>query len=697
MDIEQILDDSRLEPEWRSAAAREADYYDGNQLDSDVLTTLDERGMQPVSRNLIGPAVDVVLGMEEKNRQDWKVVAADDPDTDEAIALTQELGEVERLSRADRAVSDAYARQIKCGVGWAEVGQNPDPFGYRHRCFAPRWQEMHWDWRSREPDLSDARYVWRRRWFDADLLAMMFRAKAGLINRLTKNWAVWDQDAMIGDNDDLARDWDTQARSSLDDDEWLDGERERLLLYEVWYRKYEWAQILRIPQAGLVVEFNERDERQRALVMNGSGELSHEIVPRMRLAYYIGPHQLLDQASPYAHNDFPYVPFFGLREERTGIPYGLIRRMMSPQDEVNSRITKMLWLLSAKRVIGDSDAFELAPRDLLEEVARPDAYLPLRPNRVNRTQIPKVETDRDLAAQQFQVLQDAQRAVPELAGIYQAMQGKQMEQQSGIAINSLVEQGATTLAEINGNYVLARKRVGELLLANRVNEMADRLFQISIKRGGQRKVVAFNRPVADARSGERRLDNALTLLKTRVELTDVPASPTYRAHMLNNLMELTKSLQPDQQALIIPMVIEATDLPQRDEIANLLRSAAGRGDDPLEVLKRERDQALSQQQRDQELQEQRAKTEETQAKTEKLQAETQAILVKLQHMVGAMAEQLALSQGTPGAPPGGAPPPNSAGPGDTGQAINEPASAGFFMPETNESAGPATRATSATP
>ena len=60
-------------------------------------------------------------------------------------------------------------------------------------------------------------------------------------------------------------------------------------------------------------------------------------------------HLLKDEESPYKHNKFPYVIFWGKREDRTGIPCGYARDMMFLQDEINARVAKQQWLLSAKR------------------------------------------------------------------------------------------------------------------------------------------------------------------------------------------------------------------------------------------------------------------------------------------------------------------------------------------------------------
>jgi hypothetical protein len=573
MEIEKILGDLRNEPPWRSAAATEMAYYANHQLSRTRLDELEERGMEPVVRNIIFSSINSLLGLEERNRQDWRVSANGEQDTDEAVALSRKLHEVERLSAADRACSDAFAHQVKIGVGWLEVRDNHDPFGYPVVCDVPQWQEMWWDWRARKPLLDDARFILRRKWFDADVLAALFPGKAKLIENAIEGWPNWFSGAWEpGSADiDLGSAFDREMTWSLGETEWRQSERKRLALFEVWYRKVEIGVVLRVPEQELVVEFDKANPIHVMLAESGMGSVSKASITRMRRAYWVGPHKLADGPSPYAHSYFPYVPFFGFREDETGIPFGLIRLQKSAQDEANRRLSKMDWLLNAKTLIADSDAFDQIDwSEVIEEAGRPDAALPLNPRRTNPGQVPKIQEHADMSAQQFSVLQDALKWISEVGGIYQAMLGKSSEQQSGVAINSLVEQGSTTQGELFGNYRLARTRVGELLLAQTKRMLEGREFGVSISKGSRKVQVAFNRALDDGS-----ISNALTGLRTRVELSDVPSTPTFRQQMLNQLTDLAKSLPGELQGVLIPTIVRGTDLPNKDEVAQLLEQAMG--------------------------------------------------------------------------------------------------------------------------
>ncbi|MDR1276512.1 MAG: hypothetical protein LBL72_09070 [Candidatus Accumulibacter sp.] len=150
---------SRLQPAWRREADRCADYYDGNQIDAATARQLEERGLGPLVANGIKPVVNALLGNEAKTRMDWRVRADDDAHTEIAEALSSHIAEVERETRADQAISEAYAWQIKAGLGFVEVGRNPDVLGYPYRVEAVHRREIWWDWSARKPDLSDAQWL----------------------------------------------------------------------------------------------------------------------------------------------------------------------------------------------------------------------------------------------------------------------------------------------------------------------------------------------------------------------------------------------------------------------------------------------------------------------------------------------------------------------------------------------------------
>lgn len=628
--LEKFLGDLQYEPQWRIEAAQAMAYFDGNQLTADQMDKAADRGLPPLVRNLIGPTIRLVLGMEAKNRRDWQIAAEGDADFDRATALNALMKATERATKADAATSSAYSSQVKIGLGWVEVGYESDPWKYPLRVSSVPYQEIYWDWRARDPFLSDARFVVRNRWFDIDLVKLYFPGKGTLLESAVRGWADWDQGHIDAYDAELMAAHDDFRSSSLEVLEWLSVERDRVRLSEVWYRNYVRGQVMKLPD-GTVMRYDDANPNHQLAVQSGTVTLTSAVLPVVRLSWWAGPHRLADLPSPYPHDAFPYVPFWGYREGETGAPYGLIRGMISPQDEVNSRLARMYWLLSAKQVIADSDAAHRPWDEVVAEAGRPDAVLLMNPNRRNKDGRIEVKSDFQLSQQQFQVLQDATQAIQDAAGVYQSMLGKAVPgADSGVAITSLVEQGATTLADLNDNYAQSRIRVGELLLSLIVARNSGQPLPITYEFNGESKTYTFNTEPS----------NTLSALLLRVGLVDVPDTPTYRMQQFKNLTEVLKSLPPELQMAVAHIVIRASDLPQKEEMARIIAQVTGQGGS--QPMTPEQSAQMQQQQQMAQIQQQMAQLQmaEQAAKVDKLQAETD----KIRHGVVLDEGKLALDQ-----------------------------------------------------
>jgi len=629
-ELETLLKDLQWEGAWRAEADKAAAYYDGVQLTPETIRQMQERGLAPLVRNLIGPTVDLVLGIEAKAKRDWKIRADQDDAVDLAAAMSAEIKKAERISNADQACSDAYAGMVKAGVGWVEVAREANPFKPRYRVAPVHRREIYWDFRAKSLDLSDARYLVRKQWVDQDVLLLHFPNKAKLILSSMNRWSDWDEVSAAEEFVNLAQAHEIEVRTTIEENEWRDADRKRLCLYEVWYRHWRAAPVLMLP-SGQSIEFDEKNPVHVQALGLGLATVHKAVFPKVRLSWWVGPHLLSDIPSPYPHGFFPYVPFWAYREDNTGIPYGLVRRMMSPQDEINTRLSKMMWLLSAKRVIGDSDAVDIPWTEVIEEAARPDSVILMNPNRKNKTpDALRIESDFALSQQQFSVLQDATQAIQASAGVYQSMLGKaDFAGQSGLAINSLVEQGSTTLAELNDNYRAARKQVGTLLLSLVKEDIGSSPYKVIVESNGTRRSVVLNQPVQDA-SGNYYLTNDVAATAMTVDLEDVPDTPSFRMQQMTMLTEVVKSLPPEVQPLLADFMLRATDLPFRHEAADRVSAALG--------LNRQDNGATTAQQQAAEQQAQLAQQQmqlqlaEQAARVQKAQADAEAARVKIQNM-----------------------------------------------------------------
>lgn len=573
-EFHNYLSELRWQPSWRNEADKCVDYYDGNQLDAETLAALEQKGMGPLINNVVAPVINVVLGMEAKTRTDWRVTADDHQNQPVAEALSAKIMEAERQSRADRACADGYAGQIKAGMGWVEVSRSANPFEYPYRVESLHRREVYWDWRDQTPDLRRSRFLLRKRWYDVDQGTAYFPDHADVLRD-----AVGDpyryalRRSMTGTI--LNQSFEFERGLDMEDfEQWRQMDRRRICFYEVWYRRWQRGKVISFVN-GDVAEFDPRNPMHVQALNVGMAKLSEAVYAKMRMSIWAGPHKVHDCAC--SDDGTPYIPFWGYREDRTGVPYGLIRSMISPQDEVNARRQKMMWLLGAKRIIADSDSIDLQLNDwatVMQEISRPDAMIMMNINRQNKDGF-QVDDNIGMAKEQFEVLMEAKRSIQEVVGVFQAMLGDGKSGQSGQAIASLVEQGTAALAEINDNYRFAKRAVGEKLLALVRQDLIGQQVTVQTDMSGQRKTISLNSVITNPSTGEQVVINDVASTKVRVALEDVPSTPSYRAQQFTMLSEVMKGMPPNLQAAIAPYWMEASDLQQRKQMANAIRKALG--------------------------------------------------------------------------------------------------------------------------
>lgn len=577
-----IMGDIDGQPDWRTDANRCCAYYDGDQIPPQVAAVLEERGQPVECQNLIAPAIDSVLGTEAKTRSDLRVEANYENDDMEKLAeaLNAEFYTVCQEMRIDRVRSDAYAGQIKAGLSWVEVRRNPDVTGPRYIAEQINRNEVDWDWLSKKPDLRDARWVRRRRWIDLDEAVMLFPQRAETLKNAVGTWDTFDDIERIdGDDVDLRSGWEERQTWSRNEAEYLSTSRDRIMLYVIYYRVYERIPMLALP-TDKMVEYDKNNIAHAVAVASGRVKVEMRLVSFIRESWWAGPYHLGDRPCDAPQGMFPLVPFWGFRKDQSGIPYGLVSRMISAQNSYNFRHLKVTWLLQASQVIMDSDATNMTAEQVRKEANRPDGVFILNAERKNKTKAAdalQINRDSSVSAQQMQIMEYDRQNIQDCAGIYSSYMGQDSSGVvSGIAVSNLVEQSSTTLAEINDNYTMACNALGELVLnylLEDLKQMTNYTIVVNRKDKRRRKVVTINTPGDDGK-----ITNDISRLDARIVLAPIDSTPAYRAQLADRLIGIIQKLPPQAQSAVIDLVLELVEIPNKDEFIDRVSRAMGTQD-----------------------------------------------------------------------------------------------------------------------
>lgn len=578
-EVIEIVEEIDEQPAWRAVADKEMDYADGNQLDTDLLREMKASGIPPAIEDLIGPTLLAIAGHELKTRTDWRVSPNGEVDGQEVCdAINFKLNQAERFSKADKACSDAFLPQIACGVGWVEVKREPDAFKFPYKTHAVNRNEIHWDMKSVESDLSDARWLRRMRWIHPKRLQDAFPAHADLFDGVTRHGSAWffnDDFRDGGSSTGLSNSWLNGRGWTRSEEYWHNPTTKEICIAEIWYRRWYKASVLKFPD-GRVVEFNEDNPAHLIAVNRGMVKVMQSTMSKVRRSYWMGPVCLSDGPSPYNHNSFPYVPFWGFREDNTGIPYGFVRRMKYNQDALNSAISKLRWGMSVVRIERTKGAVDMTDEQLRKQVSRPNADIVL--NRAHMAQQGsrfEIHRDFNLNQQQFQMLTDNRDAIERVSSVTKSFQGQNNSSTSGTQEVAKVEQSTQALTRIMENFNESRTLIGEMLLSLIIEDIGEEQQTIVIEGDAINadQLVVINEPVTSP-EGYQYLNNDVQRIRMKVALEDVPSSSSYRAQQMNALSEVVKSLPENVQIAVTPFLTNLMDIPNKRDVVEAIRVAS---------------------------------------------------------------------------------------------------------------------------
>jgi hypothetical protein len=573
----------------RYEMAVDEDFFDGDQWTEDDKAELEARGQAALVFNLIATTVRWVTGTEKRTRVDYRVMARHDDGTKDAENKTKLLKYLTDVNRTGFARSKAFEQTVKAGVGWLEQGirsdESEEPLFVRWES----WRNVWYDPLSVEPDMSDARFLFREKWVDLDVAQAMFPQHAEALKHEAENISDPNQlRTETSHNKYLYGDEELVTTYSQVGDLVDMGSRDRVKLVECWYGVPGGVKVLRGVDEEMERHsfsgkiFNSADPVHAWAVQHGYASTYDAIRMQMRLMMYCGSTLLQDAPSPYWHNRFPLTPIWGYRRSRDNAPYGIVRGLRDPQEDLNKRRSKALLLLSTNQIIADDDAVNDWD-DTLQEVARPDGVV--RKKRGSDFQIRNQAT---LAPMHVQLMDQDARYIQESAGVTDENLGRQSNAISGKAIEARQNQGYTSTSDLFDNLRLAVQLSGEIQLSL-IEQYYDqeKVFRLTGERGNAEYTKINTGP-----------DDQITARQADFMVDEQDYRGTIRQAMFDTMLEMTSKLPPEVGLKLLTIAFEMSDVPMREEFVRVLREATGMTD-PNEELTPEEEAARQQQQEQQ--------------------------------------------------------------------------------------------------
>lgn len=596
------------------------EYYRGDQWDLDDQSALEAEGRPALTINTILPTVNTILGEQSTRRADIQFKPRRGGVAEVAHTLTKLYMQIADSNKLDWVEQQVFSDGlIMDGRGYFDVRMDfSDHVEGEIRITAKDPLDILIDPDAKDADPKTWNEVFESKWMTLDEIEELYgKDKSERLLFVAENGmsfgpdSVEYQETRFGDtetNDDYF------GAGVPGDEEYRNVKALRVI--ERQHKKISRAQFFVDPDTGdqrqAPDEWNEKKNKKFAKQYNLT--LISKVIRKIRWTVTCDQVVLHDDWSPY--NQFTTVPFFCYF--RRGRPFGVVRNLLSPQEQLNKIASQELhivnttansgWMVEAGSLVGmTADDLEEhgAETGLVLEYARGTAP----PSKIQPNQIP---TGLDRIAQK------AAANIKTISGVNDSMLGTDSAEVSGIAIQAKQNRGAIMIQVPLDNLRKTRQYLAESIL-NLVQAFytEQRVIQVTNE---EDPLKPREEMTVNEETPEGRIINDLTIGEYDVIVTTAPARDSF------DEVQFAEAISLRQAGVAVPddAIIEYSHLARKGELAKRIRVMTG-----VEPPTPEQAEAQAQQQQIQmqQLQLEMAKQE---AEVKKLQSEVALNIAKAQ-------------------------------------------------------------------
>ena len=307
--------------DWQIETRESYEFVAGNQWADEDKARLEELQRPCATFNRVGPVIDAIVGYEINNKRVTRYMPRSMNDGNIAEVLNMSAEWVRDRCNAEFEENDAFRDALICGMGFIEtrIDDDLDPEG---RIVQERVSplEMRWDPSSRKQNLEDANWLSREKWW--------------LLDEVYEKFPEIADDLLIGMEDlgnntwskphDATNAWRYQENATSN---WYDKGEGRVLIAQYQWRERATDYTVTLPDGREFTFDEDRWNRLKERLPN-TPVREHQSWKYYQ-ALVAGPTVIETEELP--HDGFSIRAITGKREEETGLWYGLVRSMKSPQ------------------------------------------------------------------------------------------------------------------------------------------------------------------------------------------------------------------------------------------------------------------------------------------------------------------------------------------------------------------------------
>jgi len=587
-------------------------YYRGEQWDAQDKAQLEAEGRPALTINSILATVNTVLGHQSAQRADIIFKPRRNADQGLADTMSKVFKQIMDNNDYEFTESQVFADGVVQDRGYFDVRIDyDDHMNGEIRIESEDPLDIIPDPDAKDYDPRNWQEVFKTRWMSLDEIEEMYgKDKADSLRYIAESGAHYGRDSFefrettegFGDTD--LSNW--RVDETLGDE----GASVRAVrIIERQHRKLVNTPFFLRPATGDMrqVPGNMSDDDARAFAEQNGLIITKKLVRRVKWTVTADQVVLHDDWSPYS--DFTIVPYFPYF--RRGKPFGIVRNLLSPQEQLNKVASQELHIVNTTAnsgwVVENGSLSNMDEDELTERGAETGLVLVHNrgsspPQKISPNQIP---TGLDRIAGQ------AQMRIREISGISEALLGTEGPEVSGVALEAKRSAGQVQIQVPMENLRRSRQ-----ILARRVLDLIQsfytepRLMQITDESDPLKPRSEFPVNQIDPQTGE--VVNDLTIGEYDILVSNAPARDNFHD------MQFAQALSLRQAGVMIPddMIVEYSHLHRKGELAKMIRQMSGRELSP----EQEQLQQIQQQMALQQMQLTVAKLE---AEVAKLQAEAQ--------------------------------------------------------------------------
>ena len=596
------------------------EYYQGDQWDDEDAAALEAEGRPALTINTILPTINTILGEQSTRRADIQFKPRRGGDGAIAHTLTKLYMQIADNNKLDWVEQQVFSDGlIMDGRGYFDVRMDfSDHVEGEIRITAKDPLDILIDPDAKDADPKTWNEVFETRWMTLDEIAELYgEKKAERLLFVAENGmsfgpdSVEYQETRFGDtetNDDYF------GAGVPGDEEYRNIKALRVV--ERQHKKLSRAMFFVDPDTGDQRQAPDAwsEAKNKKFAKQYNLNLISKIIRKIRWTVTCDQVVLHDDWSPY--NQFTIVPFFCYF--RRGRPFGVVRNLLSPQEQLNKIASQELhivnttansgWMVESGSLVGmTADDLEEhgAETGLVLEYARGTTP----PQKIGANQIP---TGLDRIAQK------AAANIKTISGVNDSMLGTDSAEVSGIAIQAKQNRGAIMIQVPLDNLRKSRQYLAEKIL-NLIQTFytEQRVIQVTNE---DDPLKPREEMVINQQTPEGQIINDLTIGEYDVIVATAPARDSF------DETQFAEALALRQAGVVVPddAIIEYSHLARKGELAKRIRQMTGQ-----EPPTPEQQEAMAQQQQIQ-MQQLQLEMAKLDADVKKTQSEAALNIAKVQ-------------------------------------------------------------------